>query len=542
MNKFLEQIGRFLQGYSLGQRLVLIFSFIGLLSAIIALVLWANRPEFGVLYSNLDPTNASKIVTDLRNEKIKYQLRDGGTTIYVPRENLSELKLRFMEAGYAGDIIKGYEIFDDSKIGMTSFMQKLNMRRALEGELMRTINQFPEILQSRVHLVLPEGKLFEDEESGSASVVLYLERGAFLNSKQVKGITALVANSVDKISAENVVVVNSEGNLLTDNQGKSGVLGNVGSQYDLQAALENELQNKVTDILNGIVGIQNSVVEVAVELNFEQIERTIEEYDPENVSVLSEESHNESSKGRDSVEYSKENKVTNYELNKTIERYISNTGGLKRLTVAVLVNGGYRSEQNEDGVENKIYIPRTARELEQIAALVKNAVGYDDSRGDRIEVQNLEFEKVQNDTDLAYFATMNKQQMYEKIILRSLAGLGLLIAFFLARQLMKGASNVLSASGQQQVSLPGSVSPQLANQPEAPPSMIQAPNLPDISEDIYMNKLSPEARAKLKAHDKMMTEVVDHAKTNPADASRLIRSWLTEDLVTNQTVVNKNVN
>ncbi len=531
MNQLFEQIGRFLQGYSLGQRLVLIFSFIGLLSAIIALVVWANRPEFGLLYSNLDPTNASKIVTELRNEKIQYQLRDGGTTIYAPRENLSELKLRFIEAGYAGDAIKGYEIFDDSKVGMTSFMQKLNMRRALEGELMRTINQFPEIVQSRVHLVLPEGKLFEDNVSGSASVVLYLENGAFLKAKQVKGITALVANSVDQISAENVVVVDSDGNLMTDNQGASGVLGNVGSQYDLQAVLENELQHKVTEILEGVVGVHNSVVKVAVELNFEQIERTTEEYDPENVSILSEESHSESSTGRDSTEYSKENNLTNYELNKTVERFVSNTGDIKRLSIAVLVNGRYQTVNDEDGTEVKTYTPRNSRELEQIASLVKSAVGYNESRGDQIEVQNLEFEKAQYATDLAYFATMNKQEMFENIILRVLMGVGLLIAFFLARRLLKGAGSMLALPSQQPASLPGAPPQQLGDQTAAPLPPLQTAVERDISEDFYMKKLSPEARAKLKAHDKMMTEVVDHAKTNPEDASRLIRSWLTEDVV-----------
>jgi len=530
MNQLFAQIGRLLQGYTLGQRLVLIFSFMGLISAIIALVLWANRPEFEVLYSKLEPTNASKIVTELRNEKIKYQLRDGGTTIYVPIDHLSELKLRFIESGYAGDVVKGYEIFDESKVGMTSFMQKLNRQRALEGELMRTINQFPEVSQCRVHLVLPESKLFEDEDMGSASVVLYLVQGAFLRTKQVKGITALVANSVDRISAENVVVVNSEGNLLTDNQGQSGVLGNVGSQYDLQAALENELQYKVTELLDGIVGTQNSVVKVAVELNFEQVERTSEEYDPENVSVLSEESHSESSFGLDSTEYKKENNITNYELNKTVERYISNTGDLKRLTVAVLVNGRYTTETSEDGTENKIYQPRNSRELEQIAVLVKNAVGYDETRGDQIEVQNLEFERGQYDTDIAFFESMNKQKMYENIIMRSLIGLGLLIAFFMARRLLKSVSNILPASA----TLPGmlpSGSPATMLDQGGSPAMIRSPVEQELSEDMYMNKLSPDARAKMKANDKMITEVVDHAKKNPEDASRLIRSWLTQDTV-----------
>ncbi len=161
MENLFNQISELFKSYTTGQKSILITLFIGMISAIISLVVWANRPEYELLYSDIDPTTASKMVTDLKTSKIKYKLENGGKTIFVPTENVSELRLKFTEQGYVGDMISGYEIFDNNEIGMTTFKQKLNMRRAIEGELTRTINQFPGVMNSRVHIALPEEKLFE---------------------------------------------------------------------------------------------------------------------------------------------------------------------------------------------------------------------------------------------------------------------------------------------------------------------------------------------------------------------------------------------
>jgi len=229
------------------------------------------------------------MVTDLKTSKIKYKLENGGKTIFVPTENVSELRLKFTEQGYVGDMISGYEIFDNNEIGMTTFKQKLNMRRAIEGELTRTINQFPGVMNSRVHIALPEEKLFEKETNGKASVVLYLTPGATIDNEQVKGIGALVANSVDGIDSDGVVVVDSEGKLLSENLGEQTVLGSTGNQWELKNSVESRLQIKVQDILDGVLGYQNSIAKVSVNLNFEKIERTVEAFDPDKVVILSEE-------------------------------------------------------------------------------------------------------------------------------------------------------------------------------------------------------------------------------------------------------------
>ena len=403
MENFFNQIALMFNRYTTAQKAVIITLSIGMVSAIIALVVWANRPEYELLYADIDPSTASQMVRDLKSEKVRYRLENGGKTILIPTESVSEWRLKFTEQGYVGDMISGYEIFDNSEIGMTTFKQKLNMRRALEGELTRTINQFPGVINCRVHLALPEERLFEKEVHGKASVVLYLTPGVIMEDDQVKGISALVANSVDGIDADAVVVVDSDGKLLSDSKGEQTVMGSTGNQWDLKHSVESRLQTKVQDILDGVLGYQNSIAKVSVNLNFEKIERTTEAFDPDKVVILSEERQTESSFGQDSAQYSKENVLTNYELNKTVEHYVSPTGGISRVTVAVLVDGTYIEEEDEEGEKQKVYQSRSDEELNQIAGLVKSAVGYMEERGDLVEVENIQFDRKAFDEDMEYF-------------------------------------------------------------------------------------------------------------------------------------------
>jgi flagellar M-ring protein FliF len=516
-------LANLLRRYTFGQRVVIVIVAIGMVSAIIALVLWAQRPEYGVLYSDMDPATAGKIVSELRGMKIKYKVLNGGKTISVPVEKVAELRLKFAEEGYIGGAVVGYEVFDNAKIGMTTFMQRLNMRRALEGELVKTINQFPGVKNSRVHLVFPEETLFGEKKTGTASVVLYLNPNTYLSSEQIRGITALVANSVEGIEPEGVVVVDSDGNLLTSEQ-SGGNLESVGNQWELRHAVETKIRDKVRDIVEGVVGFRNAVVEVAVDLDFQKVERTMESYDPENVVVVSEERHTESSQTVDSTRnvnegFEKENVITNYDLNKTVERYVSNTGTIRKLSVAVLVDGTYKATRNDDGEEVKEYVPRSRQELDQIASLVKSAVGFDAERGDIVEVQNLRFDNSVYESEQEYFEKAEQRALWAGIVNKGFIVVGILFAFFLLRTLIKSSGTVL------QVTLPAT-----AGLKAGAGGSVQLPvpeEEEEIPEDIYISKLSPEARAKLRAKDKMTQEVVNYSKESPEDTARLIRSWLT---------------
>lgn len=528
MNGLLVAIGNMLKGYSLGQKAVIIVIFLGIISSTVSLVMWANRPEYIELHSDLNPATAGRIVSELRGMKIKYRLSNGGKTILVPSNQVMDLRLKFAQEGYTDKSVLGYEIFDNSKIGMTTFMQELNLRRALEGELTKTINQFPAIKNSRVHLVIPKRRLFNDDKSGSASVVLYLQPGKYLSEYQINGIRTMVSSSVEGIDLDNVVIVDSEGNLLSKSRGDDMVLGSAGNQWDLRHRIESKLQRKVTDIVEGIVGFNNSVIKVAVDINFEQVERTLEFYDPENVVIVSEERHTESNTNVDTSEninenYQKENVITNYELNKTVEHFVSNTGTINKLSVAVLINGGYKTTQDENGQDVTEYVPRSKKDLAQITALVKSAVGYNEERGDVIEVGNLQFDKGSVEADKEYFNKAENRAMWAEILNKSFIGVGILIAFLLVRTLIKNTGTVLQLPVTNVVpALKTASSYQVKSAP------VQVIEEDEISEDIYIAKLSPEARAKLKAKDKMTSEVVSYSKDNPEDAARLIRSWLTQ--------------
>ena len=569
MENFFNQISSMFNRYTLAQRSVIVTLFIGMLSAIIALVVWANRPEYELLFTDIDPSTASKMVGDLKSQKVKYRLENGGKTILIPTESVSEWRLKFTEQGYVGDMISGYEIFDNSEIGMTTFKQKLNMRRALEGELTRTINQFPGVMNSRVHLALPQEKLFEKETHGKASVVLYLVPGVIIEQEQVKGISALIANSVDGINADAVVVVDSDGKLLSDSKGEQTVMGSTGNQWDLKNSVESRLQTKIQDILDGVLGYQNSIAKVSVNLNFEKIERTTEAFDPDKVVILSEERQTESSFGQDSAQYAKENVLTNYELNKTVEHYVSPTGGISRVTVAVLVDGTYVEEEDEEGEIQKVYQSRSDIELNQISDLVKSAVGYMEERGDLVEVENIQFDRRAFDEDMEYFEKAETRALWASVINKGLLLVSVLVALFVMKTLFKTSDETPDV-----LSLPGEDAPALEGLPEGDEELemleageseeelsedeesfedleeyFKANNIEptdslknwfskfikkstgeevddEIDEDIFIKKLSPEARAILKAKDKMTTAIIDFAKEAPVNASKLIHTWM----------------
>ncbi len=533
MNGFFAQLGRLLARYTIGQRIVIFAVGLSVLSAAIAMVVWANRPEYDLMYSGLEPSNASAIVSELRGMKVNFKLGNNGRDIYVPQDQVSELRLRFTSQGYANAKVPGYEIFDNSKIGMTTFMQQLNMRRALEGELIKTINEFPEVRNSRVHLVLPEDKLFEKDRKGSASVVLYLKAGHSIKAEQVDGISALVANSVKGIDADNVVVIDSEGNRLNDTADKENTMGAAGTQWDLRHREEMKVQKKVTDIVENVVGLQNAVVRVSLDMNFEQVERNSDLPDPESVVVVSEETRTETQADQDSLNANNKNKrsentLTNYEIGKIQEHFVGNTGVINKLSVAVLVNGTKQTVTDASGKKTIEIKPRSARELEQIAALVRSAVGYDANRGDVVQVENISFDTSAQEEDMQYFADADKKELYSQIINKGLLVIGLIVGIFFMRSLLKNSQDIFNTGS---AALGSGVRRKMVMAPDgtqmALPEVEEEPE-EQIDEDIFMKKLSPEAQARLRAKDKMMTAVVDYAKDEPESSAKIIRSWLTK--------------
>ena len=375
------------------------------------LMIKLSTPPMGVLFSELSPQDSSTIIRDLDAKGVKYELRGDGQTILVPKDTAMRMRMDYAAKGIPAGGSVGYEIFDKSDtFSATSFVQGINQLRALEGELARTIRGLDRVQGARVHLAIPEKRLFSrDAQEPRASIVLKL-RGE-LDAGQIRAIRHLVATGVQGLKPEKISIVDESGRLLADGAGNEA--DSVSVAQDRQSAHERRLRGQVEDIVASVVGRGRARVQVAAEMDFNRIQQVSENYDPENKVVRSTQTRtenqqsNESKDGQVSVANElpqaqqqnqngaqqreatqKNEEIINYEIPKTTRTEVIEGGRVKRLSVAVLVDGIYAPST---GATEGAYQPRTSEELERIAALVKSSIGFDAKRGDLVEVVNLRF-------------------------------------------------------------------------------------------------------------------------------------------------------
>ena len=396
----------------------------GTVVGLILVVGWLSTVNYTRLYSNLNEAEAGEVVSYLQDSKIAYELADGGRTVLVPSDKVYQARISLASEGLPRGGNMGYSIFDQNNLGMTDFLQNLNFRRALEGELTRTISQLNEVKAARVHIVIPKDRLFrEDQRQATASVVLKLSGKGTLSKNQINGITHLVASSVEGLSPDNITILDYDGNLLTSGQESNPLAGLSSSQLEVRKNVEAYLEDKANSMLASVLGPGTSVVRVTADLDFQQIEKTSETYDPNAPSVRSEErvktSNSSSDKPAEATESTAEDAsetvITNYELNKTMEHIINAVGSLDRLSVAVMVDGTYSQVENEDGAIELIYQPRSQEELDRLAAIVKNAVGFDQQRNDQIEMVNIAFDRQNLEEDRQALDSMYVREFYWNI-------------------------------------------------------------------------------------------------------------------------------
>jgi flagellar M-ring protein FliF len=372
---------------------------------------WSGKPDFMPLYTQLSAEDAGEVVGRLRDQKIPYKLSHDGSTIQIPREKIYEIRLDLAAQGLPRGSGVGFEVFDNTKLGVTEFVQNINYQRALQGELSRTINGLAEVESSRVHIVIPPRSVFiEEEEPATASVILKVRHGRWISTDQVRGIVHLVSSSVPRLSPENVTVVDENGKMLAG-AGEERTASKISSdQLEFQKRKERLLEQGVTSMLEQVLGRDKAIVRVSCDLDFIQQESTEELYLPENQVVRSEQSTNEASsnpnggpmgvpgmatniskdsgKASQSVSrnsYKKQDNTRNYEIGKKTSRKILPVGKLQRLSVAVIVDGKY-----ETVTETK-YVARSTDEMATLESIVKRAVNFDETRGDKVEVANIPF-------------------------------------------------------------------------------------------------------------------------------------------------------
>jgi flagellar M-ring protein FliF len=371
-----------------------------------------NTPEMGLLYSDLDLKDSGEIVQKLESQNIPYELRAGGAQILVPVDQATKLRMSMAELGLPHGGSVGYEIFDKTdQFGPSQFVENINQVRALEGELERTIESLSLVSSARVHLVLPQRQLFSrDRQEASASIVLKV-RGS-LSSGQVAAVQHLVAAAVPDLNPNRVSIVDDQGNLLARGDGDAASALTSSNAEEMRVNYENRLSRNVEQLLERSLGAGKARVDVHAEMNFDRVTTNSESYDPDGQVVRSTQTDNQSEQNGTSngsaVSVStnlpngqtaptsgdnKQSKSThtqetvNYEISKTTKSQISDQGTVKRLSVAVLVDG--TTTVGADG--KKTYTPRSPDELKQLTALVRSAVGYDEKRGDTVDVVNLPF-------------------------------------------------------------------------------------------------------------------------------------------------------
>ncbi len=381
--KILKQFILVFSKMSPAQKASVVLVFFSSVVVIIAMILWLSQPDFTVLYANLDAADAAAVREKLDEMNIPVKLK--GTVIMVPSKYVYEARLALAQEGLPEGKGVGYEIFDKtSPLGTSNYLQQINYKRALEGELARTITSIKGIRQARVHLALPKKELFAEEKiPPSASVVV--DSGLGLSKSQLRAIVHLVASSVEGLSPENVTVVDTYGNLLYG--GFDSPAGLSDAQLDIKRSVERYLEQKASSMLAGVLGPGKALVRVNADLDFTQIDRTEERYDPEGVVPRSEESSREAIPSSDG-QGSKEHTITNYEISRTVAHIVESSGNIKRLAVAVVVDGKY---EIKDG--KKEYVPRSEEEKNKIKDLVSQAVGLNPKRGDTITINEMPFDK-----------------------------------------------------------------------------------------------------------------------------------------------------
>ena len=530
MNNFFLNLSRIIQSYTLGQRIVISTVLVGMVSALISLVVWASKPEYVALYTNVEPSMGSKMVNDLNSASIDYKLENGGKTILVPNSVADEWRMRFAESGYIGDVVAGYEIFDNNDMGMTDSRQKLNMKRALEGELMRTINQFPNVQNSRVHLTIPQSRLFQKDDGGKASVVLYLSPGTYLDREQIKGISALVANSVEGIDPRSVVIVDTKGNMLSESISEDGSSSN--SQQDMQIAAEARIQAKIQDLLDNAVGYNNSKVQVSVKMDFSIDEESRESYDrvvdPISEEIITEETLNDSG----AILNTKSNTVANYEMNKTITKKIKPVGIVESVSVAALINVKYKVQTDNNGPVKDQITGKFLKEVDQrsedekssLSNLIKAAAGgdianvsleeirFDDVNEKLADLEIAKLEEIENSWGLAG----NK---LSGILLPSvflIFGLGLM--YMLLNSLNNTEGNGIDGILPQ---APG----QLAATGDSEPAAQFVENATEALEGINP-QTNDQAPAQIPGNPTVAA--VNYSKTSPEEAAKIIRAWVNQ--------------
>ena len=557
-----QNVKAFLARYSLQQKLAMVFA-AGLVIVLTwTMVYFVNKVSYQVLYSDVDPAEAQSIVTKLQGMQVPYELSEDGRTIRVSSEKLSEVRIQLASEGLPESGRIGFEIFDRTNFGVTNFQEQVNYQRALEGELVRSILTLKEVAAARVHLVMAKESLYESaDDQTKASVILKLKSGKSLPASGVQGIVNLVASAVKGLSPDKVAVIDSQGKMLSRSEAENSLTG---QQLGMRQSVETEMAAKIVQILEPAVGAGKVKPQVSVSMNFQQVEETQENYDPQKAVIVSSQRQSDTTTGATPVggvvgvrpppppavpvpgatvvaadpakppTSGKSSEVVNYEISKSIRHIVNPVGKIERVSVAVVLDNQTDTTTGADGKVSVKSTPRTPEEMKKYHDLVAAAIAFDMERGDQLIVENISFD-IENSPESIVEPTFLEKQ--SPTILTGLRYIIIPIAFVviyflfirpLQKSVMAGWVPVTAEGQTTRGLLRGGVqTPLTVKQLEARlASSSTSADMNDMGSAADFDLAAPQGPTKI---DIIRKRVIEQAKQDPETVARLVRVWLNEE-------------
>jgi flagellar M-ring protein FliF len=538
----LQGLVGFLKGLGASRLMAMVAVTAALIGFFAFVIMRVTTPQMTTLFTDLSVEDSSAILKDLERQAIPFELRNDGGVIMVPKDKVTRLRMKLAEGGLPKGGGVGYEIFDKSDaLGTTSFVQNINHLRALEGELARTIRAIDRVQAARVHLVLPERPLFSRETPEPSASIVVRVRGA-LEPQQIRAIRHLVASAVNGLKPQRVSIVDEAGQLLAD--GASGDADNAVAD-ERRAGFEKRMRNQVEAIVSSVVGAGRARVQLSADFDYNKITQTSDKFDPEGRVLRSSQTREESSatadnsgqvsvnnelpgnQGKDNTQTArdqskKSEETNNYEISRTTKTEVTEAGRVNRISVAVLVDGSY--SKNDKG--EMVYQERGKEQLDRIAALVRSAIGFDQKRGDQVEVVNLKFAEAPVVPPVVAPAGRRGRLQFTKddvmyvIELGVMMLLSLVVMFMVIRPLVK---RILAS--EEVASLTRDAVPALTDgsaQPAGAPGQNLIPGTNATAQLIDV------AQVQGQVHAQSVHRVGELAERNPNETANIVRQWLSE--------------
>ncbi|MEH2529321.1 flagellar M-ring protein FliF [Bradyrhizobium sp. AZCC 1588] len=539
--RLVQSLVAFLKGLGAARLMAMVAVTTALIGFFAFVIMRVTTPQMTTLFTDLSTEDSSGIIKDLERQAIPFELRNEGAVIMVPKDKVTRLRMKLAESNLPKGGGVGYEIFDKSDaLGTTSFVQNINHLRALEGELARTIRAIDRIQAARVHLVMPERPLFAREAPEPSASIVVRVRGS-LEPQQIRAIRHVVASAVNGLKPQRVSIVDEAGRLLADGASKDPEIA-VGDER--RTAFEKRMRNEVEAIVSSVVGQGRARVQLTADFDYNKVTQTSDKFDPEGRVLRSTQTREESSltaenngqvtvnnelpgnqtnttpAARDQSKKSEE--TNNYEISRTTKTEVTEAGRVNRISVAVLVDGAYT--KNEKG--EMVYQDRSKEQLDRIATLVRSAIGFDQKRGDQVEVVNLRFAEapsvppVVEPGGLLGMLQFTKDDVMYVIELGVMMLLGLVVLFLVIRPLVK---RILAAEV-----VPALTEPTPALIEGSGPNGELGPNQALIAGTSGTAQLIDVAQVQGQVHAQAVHRVGELAERNPNETASIVRQWLSE--------------